>query len=1036
MQKQKITKAFNGIAGVALAIMVIAGGIGGVFEVEKSEAASYTFVEDFTQYDTKIFPIDTGDWSTIVRLPTEGDHYAEKATVQSLKINTTSKKIIKAKLEVEDTATGNMGIVYKLSADGGAHWIQPQLDGEVSFSYPGYDLRWRAYLWTNISNNQNTPVISKVTISYETEDVQSGSLYISTGSNNPLNNSTIEKGAQDASLVEVKFAADDTEDLVVSSLTFGGSKEGVYLLTKNDVSRTSLYDGTVKLGTAYNNNGKFNFSNISIVIPKNSSKSLMLKGDIPDKTDAKIIRVGLNSTGEEDLLIIGVDSGIRPTISGNAPGSFLAFDESSTTIISPNGGEKWTKGSVHHINYISTGHAFPGFAINLWKGEKFYEQLILTDQSKYSWTIPTNLPDGNDYRIEVKLNACSHPDFCPDLYTASDISSYFSIVSSFSDYACTDSDGGKDYYVKGKATGLYGLSSQTGWIFGEDPNKASARSDKSLDYSIYYDHCYDSEDSNQLNEAYCDGNGRLQSYGYTCPNGCKDGACIKDEEGEVCGNGICETGETPETCPQDCAYELFPYKADVPTCTGSDGKVSSTTGKNSVDRFVWNGCTHNKYYNVNSGDKLILRAHTDSCSSCVCYHPNFYIYEYENNIWVKKEYFNLPDKKGITETVFYTPTSDKIKIYAPNCFYLNVYSVGFVEEDSSVISPTKSTITAFPTSIPADGTSFSTITATVKDVSDNSVSGKTVTFLSNRSDFGTDVNSTYTAVSDSSGEAKIKVSSAVVGTSTYTAVVDWNKRLSSLGFQGTTLTQKAKVTFTKISDCLPDGTLIKLPGDPRIYVIENCKKKWIKTAREFQQKKYDWSDVKETSSEVINAYADYLEATAKLLRGVGHHKVYRIVNGKRLWIPTISAFNAQGLKWDEIEDASETEVNQYPEAKLLQVDGDSKIYYLTESGLKRHIPSSQVFLSYGNSWNDVIKISNAELNAYSDNVLIKAEGDYKVYKLENGNKKWIKTAIAFNRLGYDWLGIGLVNGTEINSYPDGGSIEQKVKNIEAINYSK
>jgi len=143
----------------------------------------------------------------------------------------------------------------------------------------------------------------------------------------------------------------------------------------------------------------------------------------------------------------------------------------------------------------------------------------------------------------------------------------------------------------------------------------------------------------------------------------------------VCGDGTCNGSETFETCPEDCGYEINPYDADVDTCTSSSGKVYPTTGNNSASWFVWNGCAHNKYYRVNKGEKLIFKVHTDSCSDCVCYHPNFYVYEYENGNWVQKKYFDLPDEKGKTWYEDYTPTSNRIKIYAPQCFYLDVYSL-------------------------------------------------------------------------------------------------------------------------------------------------------------------------------------------------------------------------------------------------------------------------------------------------------------------------------------------------------------------------
>ncbi|MBI2559207.1 hypothetical protein HYW20_07845 [Candidatus Woesearchaeota archaeon] len=69
---------------------------------------------------------------------------------------------------------------------------------------------------------------------------------------------------------------------------------------------------------------------------------------------------------------------------------------------------------------------------------------------------------------------------------------------------CKDSDGGKDYYVKGTANGIYGGGT---------------------------DFCYASNldgVADDVQEYYCDyPNQWTSSTSFQCPNGCKDGACIK-----------------------------------------------------------------------------------------------------------------------------------------------------------------------------------------------------------------------------------------------------------------------------------------------------------------------------------------------------------------------------------------------------------------------------------------------------------------------------------------------------------------------------
>jgi len=148
---------------------------------------------------------------------------------------------------------------------------------------------------------------------------------------------------------------------------------------------------------------------------------------------------------------------------------------------------------------------------------------------------------------------------------------------------------------------------------------------------------------------------------------------------------------------------------------------------------------------------------------------------------------------------------------------------------------------------------------------------------------------------------------------------------------------------------------------------------------------------------------------AELLRATNGYKVYEIKNGKRHWIPTAEIFSAHNFDWNNIQIVSESQLNSYPRAKLIRATGDKKVYYLTESGMVRHIPSPEVFNSYGNNWEDIFEVSPDELNTYEPNNLIRAEGDCKVYLLENGKKHWIKTAKEFNDRGYDWNKIAPVN---------------------------
>lgn len=221
-----------------------------------------------------------------------------------------------------------------------------------------------------------------------------------------------------------------------------------------------------------------------------------------------------------------------------------------------------------------------------------------------------------------------------------------------------------------------------------------------------------------------------------------------------------------------------------------------------------------------------------------------------------------------------------------------------------------------------------------------------------------------------------------------------------------------------------NSSLLKSAGNPKVYVIANNQKKWIQTEQEFNQAGYSWSNVQEVSPSTLTSIPDYVASSlGSLLLNTADNKVYRIINNQKIWIPTIETFDKQGLSWSQVQPADPSQVDQYPRIKLIKAPGNEKVYYVTESGTKRHIPTIDIFNSYNDRWEDIVELSPADISSYPDNNLIKKEDDPKVYKLENGQKRWIQTASVFNRLKLDWTKITPVNQTEFNFYPTGSTIK-------------
>ena len=113
---------------------------------------------------------------------------------------------------------------------------------------------------------------------------------------------------------------------------------------------------------------------------------------------------------------------------------------------------------------------------------------------------------------------------------------------------------------------------------------------------------------------------------------------------------------------------------------------------------------------------------------------------------------------------------------------------------------------------------------------------------------------------------------------------------------------------------------------------------------------------------------------------------------------------------------------QIIDTHLAREQDSSRVYYLNEKGFKRALASQDVFHSYGNKWSDVAEVLSGQLDAYPSVELIRAEFDFKVYKLENGLKRWITDIATFEGLGYKWEEVALVNGVELESWPTSSPI--------------
>jgi len=95
----------------------------------------------------------------------------------------------------------------------------------------------------------------------------------------------------------------------------------------------------------------------------------------------------------------------------------------SITVTSPSSASSWLRGTTHTIVWTSQCNSANYVRIQLYKGASLVQTVISStpDDGSYSWTIPSSLSAGSDYRIRIVSTSDS---------SCYDYSSYFSITCS------------------------------------------------------------------------------------------------------------------------------------------------------------------------------------------------------------------------------------------------------------------------------------------------------------------------------------------------------------------------------------------------------------------------------------------------------------------------------------------------------------------------------------------------------------------------------------------------------------------------------
>ncbi len=132
-------------------------------------------------------------------------------------------------------------------------------------------------------------------------------------------------------------------------------------------------------------------------------------------------------------------------------------------------------------------------------------------------------------------------------------------------------------------------------------------------------------------------------------------------------------------------------------------------------------------------------------------------------------------------------------------------------------------------------------------------------------------------------------------------------------------------------------------------------------------------------------------------------------------------------------------------AFLAQSDGTlikgsgAEVYFL-ENGMKRWVASADAFNAFEFEWSAVALVPDEDLGAYPtgknldqksrypDGALVRGDkaggGDgVKVYRVENGARRWVETEQDFDRLGFEWRSVHDISSKKLKSMGEGRKMQ-------------
>ncbi len=230
----------------------------------------------------------------------------------------------------------------------------------------------------------------------------------------------------------------------------------------------------------------------------------------------------------------------------------------------------------------------------------------------------------------------------------------------------------------------------------------------------------------------------------------------------------------------------------------------------------------------------------------------------------------------------------------------------------------------------------------------------------------------------------------------------------------------------------------RVTGINPYWVIENGERMDFSSEENLRNAGYANYSIKNISLSQLEFYplhSSFKYPDGTLIKAKDGTKVYLIEEGKKRPLNISSKeFENLGFKWDQIVILIPKDMSIYPEGNPVNfaapegelITGPGSKVYRIENGRKRWVTSLMLFDALAYKWDKIKKLSQAEISGYlegawmiyPDNTFIKGS-DGKVYKISGAERHLVTSLDLFNKLKLKWSNIRTVADSEVDAIKEG-----------------